>query len=66
MAHLAVLTALIVLDVVALVLCWRSTHRGEATKVLWTLLVVFVPVLGAVGLLVVEGVAAAARRVVQH
>jgi hypothetical protein len=46
--------------VAALVLCWRS-RRDTATKVIWTVLIVVIPVLGSLVFLVVEAVSALAR-----
>ena len=41
--------AWIVLAVSALISIWMGTRHGKPAKLVWTVLVVFVPVLGALG-----------------
>jgi len=38
-----------VLAVLALASIWMGTRHGRSAKIVWTVIVVFVPVLGAVG-----------------
>lgn len=48
-AHVLVLVLLLALDVLALVQVWRDRRRSEVVKVVWTLVVVLVPVVGVLG-----------------
>ena len=41
--------AWIVLGVSALISIWMGTRHGKPAKLVWTVIVVFVPVLGALG-----------------
>lgn len=43
------------LHLAALVLLWRATRRSHLSKVLWTIGIVFFPLLGALGWLVTWG-----------
>jgi hypothetical protein len=49
LVHLIVLLALLALDVVALTQVWRDPRRGSITKVLWTIVIVMVPLIGSLG-----------------
>ncbi|RUQ02598.1 hypothetical protein D8M35_13965 [Curtobacterium sp. HSID17257] len=44
-----VLVLLLALDVLALVQVWRDRRRSDAVKVVWTLVIVLVPVVGVLG-----------------
>jgi uncharacterized membrane protein YhaH (DUF805 family) len=59
-AHPLVLLIVLAMFVAALVLCWRS-RRDTATKVIWTVLIIVIPVLGSLVFLIVEAVSAPAR-----
>lgn len=48
-AHVLVLVLLLALDVLALMQVWRDRRRSEVVKVVWTLVVVLVPVVGVLG-----------------
>lgn len=48
-AHLLVLTLLLALDVLALVQVWRDRRRSDVVKIVWTLVIVLVPVIGVLG-----------------
>ncbi|WP_217990874.1 PLDc N-terminal domain-containing protein [Curtobacterium sp. 'Ferrero'] len=47
--HVLVLIAFLALDVVALVQVWRDRRRSDAIKILWTVVILFVPVVGVLG-----------------
>lgn len=51
-AHMAVLLVLVLLEVGTLVLLWRDRTRSQLAKVVWTVVVIALPVLGALGFLV--------------
>lgn len=42
-------SAWIILGVCALASCWLGTRHGRPAKIVWTVIVIFVPVLGALG-----------------
>jgi hypothetical protein len=48
-AHVLVLVLLLTLDVLALVQVWRDRRRSDAVKIVWTLVIVLVPVVGVLG-----------------
>lgn len=48
-AHVLVLLALLALDVVALVQVWRDRRRSDVVKVVWTVVILALPVIGVVG-----------------
>ncbi|MFJ3030212.1 PLDc N-terminal domain-containing protein [Curtobacterium sp. NPDC087080] len=48
-AHVLVLVLLLALDVLALVQVWRDRRRSDVVKVVWTLVIVLVPVVGVLG-----------------
>ncbi|PZE33357.1 PLDc N-terminal domain-containing protein [Curtobacterium sp. MCPF17_031] len=50
--HMAVLLVLVLLEVGTLVLLWRDRTRSQLTKVVWTVVVIALPVVGALGFLV--------------
>lgn len=47
--HVLVLLVLLALDVVALVQVWRDPRRSDVIKCVWTIVILFVPVIGVVG-----------------
>ncbi|WIB13271.1 MULTISPECIES: PLDc N-terminal domain-containing protein [unclassified Curtobacterium] len=51
-AHMAVLLVLVLLEVGTLVLLWRDRTRSQLAKVVWTVVVIALPVLGALGFLI--------------
>ncbi|MDM7887513.1 PLDc N-terminal domain-containing protein [Curtobacterium sp. RHCJP20] len=48
-AHLLLIALLLALDVLALVQVWRDRRRSDAVKIVWTLVIVLVPVIGVLG-----------------
>lgn len=47
--HVLVLLVLLALDVVALVQVWRDPRRSDVVKWVWTIVILFVPVIGVLG-----------------
>lgn len=47
--HVLVLLVLLALDVVALVQVWRDRRRSDVVKWVWTIVILFMPVIGVVG-----------------
>ncbi|MFJ4297836.1 PLDc N-terminal domain-containing protein [Curtobacterium sp. NPDC089689] len=47
--HVLVLLVLLALDVVALVQVWRGPRRSDVVKWVWTIVILFVPVIGVLG-----------------
>ncbi|MEK6310452.1 MAG: PLD nuclease N-terminal domain-containing protein [Curtobacterium sp.] len=47
--HVLVLLVLLALDVLALVQVWRDRRRSDAVKIVWTIVILFVPVVGVIG-----------------
>jgi hypothetical protein len=50
--HLSVLLVMLLLEVGTLVLLWRDRTRSQTAKVVWTVVVVALPFVGALGFLV--------------
>ncbi|WP_420362711.1 hypothetical protein AABM26_14365 [Curtobacterium aetherium] len=50
--HTAVLLVIALLEIGTLVLLWRDRTRSQLAKVVWTVVVVAIPVVGALGFLV--------------
>ncbi|PYY32402.1 PLDc N-terminal domain-containing protein [Curtobacterium sp. MCBD17_030] len=50
--HLAVLVVIMLLEIGALVPLWRDGTRSRLAKVVWTVVVIVIPVVGALGFLV--------------
>lgn len=48
-AHVLVLLVVLALDVLALVQVWRDRRRSDVVKIVWTVVIVAVPVIGVVG-----------------
>jgi heme A synthase len=48
-AHVLVILIILVLDALALVQVWRNRRRSELVKVLWTLAILLLPVVGVLG-----------------
>jgi putative effector of murein hydrolase LrgA (UPF0299 family) len=48
-AHVLVLLVVLALDVLALVQVWRDRRRSDLVKIVWTVVIVAVPVIGVVG-----------------
>jgi hypothetical protein len=61
-AHLMVLLVIVLLDVGVLVLLWRDRTRSQTAKVVWTIVVVALPIVGALGFLVNWGLGRLADR----
>jgi hypothetical protein len=51
-SHLVVLVLVVLVDVGALVLLWRDRTRSQLAKVVWTVVVLALPLVGALGFLV--------------
>jgi len=49
--HIAVLLVIVLLEVGALVVLWRDRTRSQLAKIVWTVVVIALPVLGALGFL---------------
>ncbi|MCP1502828.1 hypothetical protein J2Y89_001572 [Curtobacterium herbarum] len=49
--HIAVLLVIVLLEVGVLVVLWRDRTRSQLAKVAWTVVVIALPVLGALGFL---------------
>lgn len=47
--HLLVILLLLALEALALVQVWRDRRRSDLVKVVWTLVIVLVPVVGVLG-----------------
>jgi hypothetical protein len=47
--HVIVLWLLLLLFAAAIVLIWTSRRVGSVTKIWWTVLAVFIPILGPIG-----------------
>ena len=50
-AHVAVLLVIALLEVGTLVVLWRDRTRSQLAKVVWTVVVIALPALGALGFL---------------
>jgi hypothetical protein len=48
-AHVLIILVLLVLEVLALVQVWRDQHRSNPVKILWTVAIVALPVIGVLG-----------------
>ncbi|MBF4583207.1 PLDc N-terminal domain-containing protein [Curtobacterium sp. VKM Ac-2865] len=48
-AHVLVILIILVLDALALVQVWRDRRRSDLVKVLWTVAIVALPVIGVLG-----------------
>jgi heme A synthase len=48
-AHVLVILIILVLDALALVQVWRDRRRSEVVKVLWTLAILLLPIVGVLG-----------------
>lgn len=48
-AHALLILAFVALTVAALVQVWRDRRRSDVVKVVWTIVIVAVPVVGVVG-----------------
>lgn len=49
--HIGVLLVIALIEVGALVVLWRDRTRSQPAKVVWTVVVIALPVLGALGFL---------------
>lgn len=49
--HIAVLLVIALIEVGTLVVLWRDRTRSQLAKVVWTVVVIALPVLGALGFL---------------
>jgi heme A synthase len=48
-AHVLVILIILVLDALALVQVWRDRRRSDLVKVLWTVAILLLPVVGVLG-----------------
>lgn len=48
-SHLLVLIAIVALDVIALAQVWNDKTRSDLVKIVWTLAIVFLPLVGGLG-----------------
>jgi heme A synthase len=48
-AHVLVILIILVLDALALVQVWRDRRRSDLVKVLWTVAILLLPVIGVLG-----------------
>jgi heme A synthase len=48
-AHVLVILIILVLDALALVQVWRDRRRSDLLKVLWTVAILLLPVVGVLG-----------------
>jgi formate hydrogenlyase subunit 3/multisubunit Na+/H+ antiporter MnhD subunit len=53
--HLVVLLLIALVTVGALVVLWRDRTRRDLAKVVWTVVIVVIPVVGALGFFVNQG-----------
>jgi ABC-type transport system involved in cytochrome c biogenesis permease subunit len=53
--HLIVLVLMALVTVAALVVLWRDRTRRDLVKVLWTVIIVAIPVVGTLGFFVNHG-----------
>jgi hypothetical protein len=49
--HVAVLLVITLLEVGTIVLLWRDVTRSQLAKAIWTVVIVLLPILGALGFL---------------
>ncbi len=47
--HVVVITVILLVEVLALVQVWRDRRRSDLVKVVWTVVIVAVPVIGVLG-----------------
>jgi cytochrome c biogenesis factor len=48
-AHLLIILVILALDALALVQVWRDRRRSDVVKVLWTVVIIALPVIGVLG-----------------
>lgn len=48
-SHIVVLFVVLAVYVLSLVMVWQSSGRGTVERVVWTALIVFVPIVGILG-----------------
>jgi len=60
--HLVVLAILVALVVIALVQVWRDVQHALITKILWTIVIVLLPLLGLLGWFINWGTGKITRR----
>ncbi|WP_144712720.1 PLDc N-terminal domain-containing protein [Curtobacterium pusillum] len=48
-AHVLVILVVLALEVLALVQVWRDRRRSDVVKVVWTVVIIALPVIGVVG-----------------
>lgn len=60
--HLVVLAILVALVVVALVQVWRDVQHAPITKIVWTIVIVLLPLLGLLGWFINWGTGKITRR----
>jgi len=47
--HILVIAVFLAIEVLALVQVWRDRRRSDAVKIVWTVVIIAVPVVGVVG-----------------
>jgi hypothetical protein len=47
--HALVILAFLALDVLALVQVWRDRRRSDVAKIVWTVVIIALPVVGVIG-----------------
>lgn len=48
-AHLLIILVILALDALAVVQVWRDRRRSDVVKVLWTVVIIALPVIGVLG-----------------
>lgn len=48
-AHVLVIAVILAIEVLALVQVWRDRRRSDVVKVVWTVVIIALPVIGVVG-----------------
>ena len=48
-AHVLVIAVILAIEVLALVQVWRDRRRSDVVKVVWTIVIIAVPVVGVLG-----------------
>ena len=48
-AHLLIILVILALDALALVQVWRDRRRSDVVKVLWSVVIIALPVIGVLG-----------------
>lgn len=48
-AHVLIILLILALEVLALVQVWRDRRRSDAVKIVWTAVIIVLPVIGVLG-----------------